>query len=167
MYVRGDVEQYGCSFASCPFWSQGMVRLSGHTCVCSHMRSSSYVPRVNDDDDDGIMFMQKMPMYKIFAADSRSPRDGRHLEVVGYYDPIPEKDGNKHLGLNIERIRYWLSVGAQPSTTVGRLLGQAGVIPRAPVGLHHGAVKNPDKFARKTATKGDEEKSPEQDEGKE
>ena len=93
--------------------------------------------------------VKKMPMYKIFAADSRSPRDGRHLEVVGYYDPIPEKDGNKHVGLNIERIQYWLSVGAQPSTTVGRLLGQAGVIPRFPGGLHCGAVMNPDKFARR------------------
>ena len=45
--------------------------------------------------------------------------------------------------------RYWLSVGAQPSETVGRLLGQAGVIPRPPPGLHHGAVKNPDKYAKK------------------
>lgn len=93
-----------------------------------------------------------MPMYKIFAADSRSPRDGKHLEVVGYYDPIPEKDGNKHVGLNIERIQYWLSVGAQPSTTVGRLLGQAGVIPRGPVGLHRGDVKNPEKFGRRVAS---------------
>lgn len=86
-----------------------------------------------------------MPMYKIFAADARSPRDGRHLEVLGYYDPIPEKDGHKHVGLNIERIKYWLSVGAQPSTTVGRLLSQAGVIPRSPMGLACRAVKNPDK----------------------
>lgn len=84
-------------------------------------------------------------MYKIFAADARSPRDGRHLEVLGYYDPIPEKDGHKHVGLNIERIKYWLSVGAQPSTTVGRLLSQAGVIPRSPMGLACRAVKNPDK----------------------
>lgn len=45
--------------------------------------------------------------------------------------------------------RYWLSVGAQPSQTVARLLGQAGLIPRPPPGLHKGAVKNPDKYAKK------------------
>jgi len=60
-------------------------------------------------------FLQNLPFYRIFAADSRSPRDGRHLEQLGHYDPIPGKDGNKHVGLNIERIKYWLSVGAQPS----------------------------------------------------
>ena len=88
-----------------------------------------------------------MPVYSIFAADSRCPRDGRHLEVVGYYDPIPEKDGNKHVGLNIERIKYWLSVGAQPSAVVQRLLAQAGVLPggKPPVGLSRGQIKNPEK----------------------
>ena len=94
---------------------------------------------------------KRQPMYKIFAADARCPRDGRHLEVLGYYDPIPEKDGNKHVGLNIERIKYWLSVGAQPSTTVGRLLSQAGVIPRGmPTPLGFQSVKNPEKWARKS-----------------
>lgn len=124
---------------------------------------------------------QNLPFYRIFAADARSPRDGRHLEQLGHYDPIPGgnhaadpataplkrptavqahrhpfggilcagKDGNKSLGLNIERIQYWLSVGAQPSTTVARLLGQAGIIPRPPPGLHKGQVKNPDKYAKK------------------
>jgi small subunit ribosomal protein S16 len=91
---------------------------------------------------------QNLPFYRIFVADSRSPRDGRHVEQVGHYDPVPEKDGNKHLGLNIERIRYWLSVGAQPSDTVARLLGQAGVIPRPPAGLHCGKLKNPDKHKK-------------------
>jgi len=42
------------------------------------------------------------------------------------------KDGNKHLGLDIERVQYWLSVGAQPSQTVARLLGQSAIIPRPP-----------------------------------
>lgn len=46
-------------------------------------------------------------------------------------------------------IRYWLSVGAQPSQTVARLLGQAGVIPKPPPGLSKGVVKNPDKYAKK------------------
>ena len=42
------------------------------------------------------------------------------------------KDGNKHMGLDIRRIQYWLSVGAQPTKTVARLLGQAAVIPKPP-----------------------------------
>lgn len=58
------------------------------------------------------------------------------------------KDGNKHIGLNLDRIKYWLSVGAQPSATVSRLLGQAGVVPRPPLPLHKGAVKNPDKYKK-------------------
>jgi len=70
---------------------------------------------------------------------------------VGHYDPIPDKDGHKHIGINIERIQYWLGVGAQPSNTVARLLGQAGVIPPPPRGLHKGQVKNPDKKAKKAA----------------
>ncbi len=55
------------------------------------------------------------------------------------------QDGNKQLGLHIDRIKYWLSVGAQPSTTVGRLLGQAGIIPKPPAALHAGLVKKPEK----------------------
>lgn len=42
------------------------------------------------------------------------------------------KDGNKHVGLNIERVQWWLSVGAQPSKTVARILGQAAIIPQPP-----------------------------------
>ena len=73
------------------------------------------------------------PFYRIFVADSRAPRDGKHLEEVGHYDPIPSKDSHKHVGLNIDRIKYWLSVGAQPSDTVRRILSQAGIIPKAPI----------------------------------
>jgi len=73
------------------------------------------------------------PHYRLHVCDSRSPRDGKHLEIVGHYDPIARRDGHKHVGLNVERIKYWLSCGAQPSDTVARLLGQAGVIPAPPV----------------------------------
>lgn len=72
------------------------------------------------------------PHYRVYVADSRAPRDGKHVEIVGHYDPVAHVDGHKHVGLNIERIKYWLSVGAQPSDTVARLLGQAGVLPALP-----------------------------------
>eukprot|EP00898_Chlorokybus_atmophyticus_P003214 jgi/Chlat1/3894/Chrsp26S04178 len=72
------------------------------------------------------------PFYRIFVADSRAPRDGRHIDVVGTYDPIPNKDGNKHISLNTERIKYWLSVGAQPSDRVAWLLAKANILPPRP-----------------------------------
>lgn len=74
------------------------------------------------------------PFYRIFVADSRAPRDGRHLEVVGRYNPLyhsreETKTRVKRVELNVGRIKYWLSVGAQCSETVERLLGSAGVLP--------------------------------------
>ena len=182
---------------------------------------------------------RNLPFYRIYVADGRSPRDGRHIEIIGHYDPKPgarpgetrgpagrrraiheatltdpssllpprlaraEVDGNKHMGLKIDRAkcvhergrardprpvrpsarvailgfearasrplptrppprlsahaaprpstdararpplalarRYWLSVGAQPSDTVARLFGQAGIIPMPPRKLRDGA----------------------------
>jgi len=76
--------------------------------------------------------VRNSPHYRVYVCDSRSPRDGKHIEIVGHYDPVAKIDGHKHVGLNIERIKYWLSVGAQPSDVVARLLGQAGVLPVLP-----------------------------------
>ena len=94
-------------------------------------------------------FIQNLPFYRIFVADSRAPRDGKHLEVVGHYDPAPGKDGHKHLALDIGRVRSWLALGAQPSKPVAALLGRAGVAPPpprvAPAGTIARGVKNPDK----------------------
>ncbi|MED6207826.1 hypothetical protein PIB30_039291 [Stylosanthes scabra] len=66
------------------------------------------------------------------AADSRSPRDGKHLEVLGYYNPLPGQDNEKIMGLNFERVKYWLSVGAQPSEPVEHLLFRARLLPPPP-----------------------------------
>ncbi|KAM0922103.1 hypothetical protein ACQ4PT_006349 [Festuca glaucescens] len=46
------------------------------------------------------------PFYRVMAADSRSPRDGKHLEVLGYYNPLPGKDGGKRMGLKFYRVKY-------------------------------------------------------------
>jgi len=70
------------------------------------------------------MGKKKQPIYKIVAADSRSPRDGKFLEAVGFYNPLT----NPHtLDLKEDRILYWLNVGAQPSSTVKSLLRQKGI----------------------------------------
>ena len=66
------------------------------------------------------------PFYRINAMDSRSPRDGRVLEELGYYDPI-EPDESKQVKLKEDRIRYWLSKGAQPSETVSHILRKHGI----------------------------------------
>ena len=66
------------------------------------------------------------PTYRVVATDPRFPRDGRIIESVGYYLPLmPRKD--EQVKLNAERISYWLSVGAKPSETVGRLIEKIGV----------------------------------------
>jgi small subunit ribosomal protein S16 len=62
---------------------------------------------------------KKNPVYRIVAADSRSPRDGKFLEIVGRYNPQTDPST---IELDEERVRDWLSKGAQPSATVARLL---------------------------------------------
>ncbi|NDV62772.1 30S ribosomal protein S16 [Puniceicoccales bacterium CK1056] len=64
------------------------------------------------------------PHYRVVVTDSRSPRDGRFVEKVGTYDP-KNKDASKHINLNLERIDYWVSVGAKPSDTVRSLIKKA------------------------------------------
>jgi len=59
--------------------------------------------------------------------DTRTPRDGRVIEELGWYDPNC-KTSDRRLSLNRERIEYWLSVGAQPSNTVRQLLTRQGIV---------------------------------------
>ncbi|MEZ4768627.1 MAG: 30S ribosomal protein S16 [Caldilineales bacterium] len=68
---------------------------------------------------------KKQPSYRIVVTDRKSPRDGRFIENIGHYNPrtVPET-----VELDDERARYWLSVGAQPSDAVRRILVNSGVI---------------------------------------
>ncbi len=66
------------------------------------------------------------PFYRINAMDSRSPRNGRVIEELGWYDPLATEIG-KQINLNAERIKYWLGQGAQPSDTVRNLLKKNGI----------------------------------------
>ena len=74
---------------------------------------------------------KKRPYYRIVAADSRFPRDGRYLEQIGTYNPLLAKDDEKRVQLNEDRAKYWLGVGAQPSDRVARFLDAAGIRERA------------------------------------
>jgi small subunit ribosomal protein S16 len=62
------------------------------------------------------------PFYRIIAADSRSPRDGRFIEQLGHFNPMTEPNDLK---VDLERVDYWLSVGAQASDTVSNLISKA------------------------------------------
>ena len=75
---------------------------------------------------------KKRPYYRIVIAEATSPRDGRFIEKVGAYNPMVAQDHPDRLHLDQERIKHWLSVGAQPTDRVARFLGKAGLI-AAPV----------------------------------
>jgi small subunit ribosomal protein S16 len=74
---------------------------------------------------------KKRPFYRIVVADSRYPRDGRFIEIVGTYEPILAKTDTNRTKLNVERIQHWLSKGAQPTDRVLRFLDAAGLAKRA------------------------------------
>jgi len=71
---------------------------------------------------------KKRPFYRIVVADSRSPRDGRFIEKIGSYDPMLKKDHANRLKFDLERAKYWLGQGAQPTDRVARFFGQAGLV---------------------------------------
>ncbi len=68
---------------------------------------------------------RNQPSYRIVVADARAPRDGRFIEIIGFYNPRTEPPTMK---VNEERARYWLSVGAQPTEPVARILRKVGVL---------------------------------------
>lgn len=70
---------------------------------------------------------RNLPFYHIVIADSRSPRDGRFIEEVGYYDPVLSDDKKNRVNLKTDRIEYWLSVGAEPTERVAIILNKFGV----------------------------------------
>ncbi len=70
---------------------------------------------------------KKRPFYRIVAADSRMPRDGRFIEKLGTYNPLLPKDSEERVKMDAERIQYWISQGAQPTDRVARMLEAAGV----------------------------------------
>ena len=70
---------------------------------------------------------KKRPHYSIVATDSRMPRDGRFLEKLGTYDPLLAKDDENRVRMDLDRVKHWLGLGAQPTDRVARFLEAAGV----------------------------------------
>ena len=71
---------------------------------------------------------KKRPFYRIVAADSRMPRDGRYIEKLGTYNPLLPKDSEERVKMNVERVQYWLGQGARATDRVSRMLEAAGVL---------------------------------------
>lgn len=75
---------------------------------------------------------KKKPYYRIVVANSRAPRDGDYLEKVGTFNPMLPDTDPKRLIMDAERIKHWLSTGAQPTERVQRFLFKAGVLKEEP-----------------------------------
>ncbi|ANT60462.1 30S ribosomal protein S16 [Salipiger sp. CCB-MM3] len=71
---------------------------------------------------------KKRPHYAIVATDSRMPRDGRFIEKLGTYNPLLPKDDERRVVMNVERVQYWISQGAQPTDRISRFLEAAGAV---------------------------------------
>jgi small subunit ribosomal protein S16 len=71
--------------------------------------------------------MKGAPSYRVVVADARSPRDGRFIENIGWYNPLTEPST---ISIDADRAKHWLQVGAQPTESVRSLLKRAGVLPR-------------------------------------
>lgn len=73
---------------------------------------------------------KKRPFYSIVAADVRAPRDGRFIEKLGTFNPLLAKDNEARVTMKVDRIKYWLEQGAQPTDRVLRMLDEAGLAKR-------------------------------------
>src|SRR6201981_4056375 len=73
---------------------------------------------------------RKRPFYHIVVADSRSPRDGRFIERLGYFNPLLPRDKTDRLKLDLDKVKDWMTKGAQPSDRVMRFLDAAGIAKR-------------------------------------
>lgn len=81
---------------------------------------------------------KKNPLFRMVAADHRAPVKGRYLEQLGTFNPKPNLMDFKLVHINFERVKYWLSVGAQPSERVYKLLSLAGMLPSFKKGVPEG-----------------------------
>jgi small subunit ribosomal protein S16 len=73
---------------------------------------------------------KKRPFYHIVIADSRSPRDGRFIERLGFFNPLLPKDETERLKIDLDKVKAWLAKGALPTDRVSRFLDEAGVLTR-------------------------------------
>ena len=100
--------------------------------------------------------VRKRPVYKIVIADSRYPRDGKFIEKIGSYNPLLPKEMMERIKVEEERVKNWMSKGAQPTLRVSRILGEAQIMPMPKPG------NNPQKAVPKKERKKEGEESKEE-----
>ena len=103
--------------------------------------------------------VRKRPIYKIVIADGRYPRDGKFIEKIGSYNPLLPKDKKERIKIEADRVKYWMSKGAQPTLRVSRLLGELQIMPMPKPG------NNPQKAIPKKDRKKSAEESKEAPKG--
>jgi len=91
---------------------------------------------------------KKRPVYHVVVADSRSPRDGRFIERLGYFNPLLPKEKPERIKLDLERAKTWLAKGAQPTDRMLRFLDAAGMVKREPRNNPERAVPRKERKAR-------------------
>ena len=96
---------------------------------------------------------KKRPVYHIVVADSRSPRDGRFIERLGYFNPLLPKEKTERLRLDMEKVKAWMAKGAQPSDRVMRFLDAAGILMRPKRNNPEKAVPRKERKAKEEAAK--------------
>jgi small subunit ribosomal protein S16 len=96
---------------------------------------------------------KKRPVYHIVVADSRSPRDGRFIERLGYFNPLLPKERTDRLKLDLDKVKAWMAKGAQPSDRVTRFLDAAGIMKREKRNNPQKAVPRKERKAKEEAAK--------------
>lgn len=95
--------------------------------------AQGYLKNVEEEDLIRIrltrMGAKKRPFYRIVAASSESPRDGRFIDIIGTYDPLKQP---MEVKVSPEKLQHWMSQGAKPSATVQTLLKRSGLLPQGP-----------------------------------
>ena len=118
-----SVEEGGCHISYCPFCALDScvltTYLSTATVLCKAYRGGHLTIRL------ALGGCTNRPFYRIVAAHNKCPRDGRFVEQLGSYDPMPNSHGEKLVALNLDRIRHWIGCGAHLSKPVEKLLGNS------------------------------------------
>jgi len=96
---------------------------------------------------------KKRPFYHIVVADSRSPRDGRFIERIGYFNPLLPKEKTERLKFDLEKAKAWIAKGAQPSDRIMRFLDAAGVMKRTKRNNPQRAIPRKERKAKEEAAK--------------
>lgn len=97
------------------------------------------------------------PFYRIVAAYNKRARDGKYLEQLGTYDPLPNVYNEKLVSFNFDRIKYWIGCGAHPTKPVAKLLGLSGFFPLHPMTITEAERRRAQAEQTETSTAAEEE----------